>query len=120
MKKNKTKAKNGKGELSLESFSFTNYNDIKKEIVERIGKMPQRPKDLAEGNWTEQALRVLSERYQRKDGDGSLIETPEDMCWRVSWEVASAEARWGKTRKEKGEVKVTSRIGLWPGIRYPR
>ncbi|OGM19233.1 ribonucleoside-diphosphate reductase, adenosylcobalamin-dependent [Candidatus Woesebacteria bacterium RIFCSPHIGHO2_01_FULL_38_26b] len=100
MKKNKTKAKNGKGELSLESFSFTNYNDIKKEIVERIGKMPQRPKDLAEGNWTEQALRVLSERYQRKDGDGSLIETPEDMCWRVSWEVASAEARWGKTRKE--------------------
>ena len=35
-----------------------------------------------------------------KDENLSPIETPEDVMWRVAWEVASAEARWGKSRKQ--------------------
>ncbi|PJA42963.1 ribonucleotide-diphosphate reductase subunit alpha, partial [Candidatus Woesebacteria bacterium CG_4_9_14_3_um_filter_39_10] len=62
--------------------------------------MPKIPKDLKKGVWTEQAVKVLEERYLKKDNNGKTIETPEEMCWRVSWEVASAEARWGKTKKE--------------------
>ena len=35
------------------------------------------------GKWTEQALRVLRERYLTREGDRAQ-ETPEEMCWRVA------------------------------------
>ena len=47
------------------------------------------------GNWTEQALRVLRERYLTRQGD-EVLETPEEMCWRVAQAIARAEERWGK------------------------
>jgi ribonucleoside-diphosphate reductase alpha chain len=47
------------------------------------------------GHWTEQALRVLRERYLIRDGD-TAQETPEEMCWRVAGAIARAEERWGK------------------------
>ncbi len=48
------------------------------------------------GKWTEQALRVLRERYLHREGD-SILETPEQMCWRVATAIARAEERWGKS-----------------------
>jgi ribonucleoside-diphosphate reductase alpha chain len=48
------------------------------------------------GKWTEQALRVLRERYLAREGD-RLLETPEEMCWRVAVAIAQGEARWGKS-----------------------
>jgi ribonucleoside-diphosphate reductase alpha chain len=42
----------------------------------------------------------LEERYLVKNDKLEAIETPEDMLWRVSWEMASAEARWGAKRKD--------------------
>jgi ribonucleoside-diphosphate reductase alpha chain len=48
------------------------------------------------GQWTEQALRVLRERYLHREGD-DVRETPEEMCWRVATAIARAEARWGKS-----------------------
>ena len=48
------------------------------------------------GQWTEQALRVLRERYLNREGD-DIRETPEEMCWRVATAIARAEARWGKS-----------------------
>jgi len=48
------------------------------------------------GKWTEQALRVLRERYLRREGD-EVLETPEEMCWRVARAIARAEERWGKS-----------------------
>lgn len=92
--------KNGEKELSLEALKFPTYEEIKREIEKKIGKMPPRPQTLPKGEWSEQALRVLEERYLIRDKKGKIIETPEDMCWRVAWEIASAEARWGKTRRE--------------------
>ncbi len=47
------------------------------------------------GKWTEQALRVLRERYLSRQGD-EVRETPEEMCWRVAQAIARAEERWGK------------------------
>src|SRR5436305_10233617 len=46
------------------------------------------------GEWSESALRVLNERYLMKR-EGKVVETPDEMCWRVSRAVAVAEARWG-------------------------
>jgi ribonucleoside-diphosphate reductase alpha chain len=48
------------------------------------------------GKWTEQALRVLRERYLTRDGDRPQ-ETPEEMCWRVAGAIAQGEDRWGKS-----------------------
>ena len=48
------------------------------------------------GQWTEQALRVLRERYLTREGD-VIKETPEEMCWRVATAIARAEERWGKS-----------------------
>ena len=48
------------------------------------------------GKWTEQALRVLRERYLTREGDQAQ-ETPEEMCWRVAVAIAQGEDRWGKS-----------------------
>ena len=48
------------------------------------------------GKWTEQALRVLRERYLSRDGE-RVQETPEEMCWRVAVAIAQGEGRWGKS-----------------------
>ncbi len=57
----------------------------------RTGTRPARV-----GKWTEQALRVLRERYLTREGD-TIKETPEEMCWRVATAIARAEERWGKS-----------------------
>src|SRR3989454_9706136 len=47
------------------------------------------------GKWTEPALRVLRERYLARDG-GEVVETPEEMCWRVALSIAAGESRYGR------------------------
>lgn len=58
-----------------------------------------RPSDLPSGEWSEQAERVLRERYLWRDTEGNIIETPDEMCWRVAFEVALAETNFGKGDK---------------------
>ncbi|HEX2922742.1 MAG TPA: ribonucleotide reductase N-terminal alpha domain-containing protein, partial [Chloroflexota bacterium] len=55
------------------------------------------------GRWTESAVRVLRERYLMRDGD-RVTETPDEMCWRVAYAIAKAEANWGKSEEEIKEV----------------
>ncbi|HZI79731.1 MAG TPA: adenosylcobalamin-dependent ribonucleoside-diphosphate reductase, partial [Vicinamibacterales bacterium] len=55
------------------------------------------------GQWTEPALRVLRERYLlRKDGE--VVETPEEMCWRVAVSIAAGEGRYGRSPAAVREV----------------
>jgi ribonucleoside-diphosphate reductase alpha chain len=44
------------------------------------------------------ALRVLEERYLRRDPQGKVVETPEELFRRVARGVAAAEARYGGTK----------------------
>src|SRR3990167_5570461 len=104
-KKRKTQTRM-KEELKLEDLNFTPYDEVRASIGKKLGERPRLPADLPKGIWTEQSLRVLSERYLFKDKDVKIVETPEEMCWRVAWEVASADAQWGKT---KDEVLETAR-----------
>ncbi len=48
------------------------------------------------GKWTVPALRVLRERYLTRK-DGVVVETPEEMCWRVAQSIAAGEARYGRS-----------------------
>src|SRR5262245_984424 len=53
--------------------------------------------------WTEPALRVLREGYlARKDGE--VVETPEEMCWRVALAIAAGEARYGRSPAAVREI----------------
>src|SRR5262249_8834926 len=56
------------------------------------------------GQWTEPALRVLRERYLLRDDRGEVIETPEEMCWRVAQSIAAGEARYGRSPAAVREV----------------
>jgi ribonucleoside-diphosphate reductase alpha chain len=61
-----------------------------------------------QGRWSEAALRVLRERYLLRNEVGEVIETPEDMCWRVAMAIAQAEARYARAagRDEKAVVQA--------------
>ncbi len=91
--------KNGETKITLENLTAPTYEEIMSEIKKKVGERPKRPSYLPKGIWTEQALKVLEERYLTKDNNLKPIETPEDMIWRVSWEMATAEVRWGKNKK---------------------
>lgn len=57
--------------------------------------VPPMPEDLKPGVWSEQSIKVLRERYLLKNDKNETIETPDQMAWRVSWDIASAEANYG-------------------------
>jgi ribonucleoside-diphosphate reductase alpha chain len=55
------------------------------------------------GKWTEPALRVLRERYLARR-DGEIVETPEEMCWRVAMSIAAGEGRYGRSPAAVREI----------------
>ncbi|MDR1652035.1 MAG: hypothetical protein LBR87_09645, partial [Synergistaceae bacterium] len=50
--------------------------------------------------FSENARYVLEKRYLRKNDEGAIIETPEDMLWRVASSVARAEEACGGSADE--------------------
>lgn len=80
------------------------FEEVIAEVNEKVGKRPARPSDLKKGEWTSQAVKVLSERYLDKNTEGEVVETPDDLIWRVAFTIASAESRWGATVEEITET----------------
>jgi ribonucleoside-diphosphate reductase alpha chain len=44
---------------------------------------------------TPQAIKILEKRYLKKDASGRVIESPEEMFWRVARNVAEADSPYG-------------------------
>src|SRR5213078_3461331 len=65
--------------------------------------MPAETRPAKVGKWTEPALRVLRERYLAREG-GEVVETPEEMCWRVALSIAAGEARYGRSQAAVREI----------------
>ncbi|OGM11780.1 ribonucleoside-diphosphate reductase, adenosylcobalamin-dependent [Candidatus Woesebacteria bacterium RBG_16_34_12] len=86
--------------LTFDQLQIPSYEEVRAKISRRCGKRPSFHNNFTQGNWTEQALRVLSERYLLKDREGKIIETPDEMGWRVAWDIASAETCWGATKTQ--------------------
>jgi len=43
------------------------------------------------------ALKVLEKRYLKKNAEGRVVETPQDLFRRVAREVASMDKQYGKS-----------------------
>jgi ribonucleoside-diphosphate reductase alpha chain len=65
--------------------------------------MPSETRPAKVGQWTEPALRVLRERYLTRR-DGEVVETPEEMCWRVALAIAAGEERYGRSPAAVREI----------------
>lgn len=62
------------------------------------------PEGLVSPDFTEDALKLINERYLRRDRDGQIVETVEGMCWRVAYHIASADKKYGKSDDEVNEL----------------
>jgi ribonucleoside-diphosphate reductase alpha chain len=62
------------------------------EELYAIGKeIPSAPDDLPEPTFSENAWYIGKTRYAFRDSDGKPIETPKQMLWRISYNIATAE-----------------------------
>ena len=57
---------------------------------------PRLPIGLPKVELSDNSYQVLTRRYIRKGINGELVETPEEMFWRVAYHIAKVEAKWGE------------------------
>jgi ribonucleoside-diphosphate reductase alpha chain len=51
------------------------------------------------------AVKVLEKRYLKKNEEGKVVETPEDLFRRVAKSIASADSQYGKSPEEVTEME---------------
>jgi ribonucleoside-diphosphate reductase alpha chain len=65
-----------------------------------------RPADLPMADLDDNARVILAKRYLRKGANGQVIESAEDMFWRVAATIAHVDASYGATDEQ---VEATAR-----------
>ncbi|MDD5432728.1 MAG: vitamin B12-dependent ribonucleotide reductase [Candidatus Omnitrophica bacterium] len=68
---------------------------------------------------SENALKVLERRYLKKDEQGKVVETPEELFQRVAGAIALADKQYGKSDKEINDLtsafyKIMSNLEFLP------
>ena len=61
---------------------------------------------LAKPHFSQNATEVLKRRYLKKDTSGNVIETPEDMLWRVAIAIGKADYLYGASDNEVKETVI--------------
>ncbi|MEO7000851.1 MAG: ribonucleotide reductase N-terminal alpha domain-containing protein [Ktedonobacterales bacterium] len=90
MKEKQDKPRYATGETNSGAMQATQPNRAARAAQATSSKATPR----TTGQWSETALRVLRERYLLKDETGKVIESPDELCWRVASAVAEAEKSW--------------------------
>ena len=70
--------------------------------------------DGAELNLSENAAHILEQRYQRKDADGNVIETPEELFRRVARAIAQGEKSSDRTKWENRFYDLLTSLKFLP------
>ncbi|RLG21184.1 hypothetical protein DRN72_04045 [Methanosarcinales archaeon] len=71
-------------------------------------------KKLTKPTFTENALKVLRARYLLRDENLNIIETPEQMLWRVASAVAKAEPPHLREKMKRMFYEVMARLWFLP------
>jgi ribonucleoside-diphosphate reductase alpha chain len=78
-----------------QSVSSSEIQAMVKEILTADEFSPQAKSQVISGiKLSDNALRVLERRYLTKDGEGKVIETPQELFRRVAKHIASAELHY--------------------------
>ncbi|MFH1392912.1 MAG: adenosylcobalamin-dependent ribonucleoside-diphosphate reductase [Patescibacteria group bacterium] len=75
---------------------------MKKEENVYIAPMPKdlKKKNVQFHDWTPDAQKLINERFLRRDQSGKVLETIEEMCWRVAYCIATADKKYGLTEED--------------------
>lgn len=95
---------NGKVDTKKIKWEELGYREMIDWTDRLAGPMPEVPDEIKADEWSEQAKRVLRERYFLKDKNGEVVEGVNQMCWRVAWEIAKAEVKYGASREDTLET----------------
>ncbi|MCD6401262.1 MAG: ribonucleoside-diphosphate reductase, adenosylcobalamin-dependent, partial [Anaerolineales bacterium] len=68
----------------------------KQSSYKKLLPTPPVPNNLPQVKLSENSYQVLSRRYIRKGDNGELIETPEELFWRVAYHIAKVESQWNQ------------------------
>jgi ribonucleoside-diphosphate reductase alpha chain len=58
------------------------------------------PGGLPDYDGSPDAVKLITERFLRRDKDGNLIETTEEMFWRVAYHIATADRKYDASEEE--------------------
>ncbi len=74
------------------------------------------PEQLPTATLSSSARRVLERRYLKRSPDGAVVETPEEMFWRVARNVAAVD----RIYQPNADSEATARLfyGLMTGFRF--
>jgi ribonucleoside-diphosphate reductase alpha chain len=86
----------------LQSEPPAQREEVKPEMIETTAAASARFQPASGASLTENALRVLEKRYLKKDKQGKVIETPEEMFRRVARAIAAAELNYNP----KADIKA--------------
>jgi ribonucleoside-diphosphate reductase alpha chain len=75
--------------------------EAKPEMMEPTAAVRTELKPTSGANLSENAMRVLEKRYLKKDKQGQVVETPEEMFRRVARAIAAAELTYNPRANTK-------------------
>jgi ribonucleoside-diphosphate reductase alpha chain len=65
---------------------------------------PRMPPGLEPPRLTDNAVKVLEKRYLLKDSNGKVKENPQELFWRIAWNLAQADRLYGAGEKQVMET----------------